>query len=220
MRATDAPTAPAAAAAPPAGGPRPGGDHRAATTARPVALPDPPLLDRDAGVVLRPWAPTTGDVAALVAAWTEPVLAAANGVPDVVSAAAAARWIRGDARRRAAGTCLDLVIGRAGGDGTGLGEAGLRNIDPQRRRAEISWWVGAEHRGQGVAVAAARLLAGWALSAPGDLDQVWARIDPANTSSARVATAAGLTALGPAGSTVVWARTRAPTAPPTARPSR
>jgi RimJ/RimL family protein N-acetyltransferase len=186
-----------------------------------VALPDPPLVDRDAGVVLRPWAPTPGDVAALVAAWTDPVLAAANGVPDDVSAAAAARWIRGDADRRAAGTCLDLVIGRAGGDDdTVLGEAGLRNIDRQRRRAEISWWVGAEHRGQGLAVTAAGLLVGWALSAPGGLDQVWARIDPANTSSGRVAAAVGLAPLGPAGGTVVWARTTAAPAPPSPVPSR
>ena len=214
MRATGAPAARATSAAPSAGGPRP---VRAATTARPVALPDPPLVDHEAGVALRPWAPTPGDVAALVAAWTDPVLVAANGVPDDVSAAAAARWIRGDAHRRAAGTNLDLAIGRADGAATVLGEAGLRNIDPQRRRAEVSWWVAAEHRGRGLAVAAARLLVDWALSAPGGLDQVWARIDPANVPSARVAAAAGLVELGPAGDTVVWARTR--TAPPSGSPT-
>ncbi len=198
---------------------------------RPVRLPDPPLIDTRAGIVLRPWAATPGDVAALVAAWSDPLLAAADGVPDEVSAARAARWIRGDAERRAAGACLDLVIGPAGAcgiesgragagktvlgeaaaGGTVLGEVGLRNIDHERRRAEVSWWLVPGHRGRGVAAAAARLLAGWALSPAGGLDQVWARIDPANASSARVAAAAGLVELGRAGGTTVWSRTRTPT---------
>lgn len=177
---------------------------------RPVLLPHPPLADRGAGVALRPWTASARDVAALVAAWSDPVLAAANGVPDDASPAAAARWLRGDAARRAAGACLDLVVGPATGGDEVLGEVGLRNIDPDRRRAEISWWVAADARGRGVAAASARLLADWALSEQGDLDQVWARIDPTNTSSARVAAAAGLVELGSAAGSVVWARTRAP----------
>jgi RimJ/RimL family protein N-acetyltransferase len=172
-----------------------------------VRLPDPPLADEPAGIVLRPWATIPGDVAALVAAWSDPLLAAADGVPDEVSAARAARWIRGDAGRRTAGACLDLVIGPAGAGGTVLGEVGLRNIDHQRRRAEVSWWLAPEHRGRGIAAAAARLLADWALSPAGGLDQVWARIAPANASSARVAAAAGLVELGSAAGTTVWSRT-------------
>lgn len=189
---------------------------------RPVRLPDPPLVDERAGIVLRPWAATPGDVAALVAAWSDPLLAAADGTPDEISTARAARWIRGDARRRAMGACLDLVICPAGAGGTEvrrgaggsvLGEVGLRNIDLERRRAEISWWLAPEHRGRGIAAAAARVLADWALSPAGGLDQVWARIVPANAASARVAAAAGLAELGPAGGTSVWSRTRATTPP-------
>jgi RimJ/RimL family protein N-acetyltransferase len=208
---------------------------------RPVRLPDPPLADTRAGIVLRPWAVTPEDVASLVAAWSDPLLAAADGVPDEASAARAACWIRGDARRRAAGACLDLVIApcSAGGSISGaggsvprpvvgaggpvsgpsvpgsavLGEVGLRSIDQERRRAEVSWWVAPAHRGRGVATAAARLLASWALSPAGGLDQVWARIDPANGSSARVAASAGLVELGSAGGTTVWSRTRAATPP-------
>jgi RimJ/RimL family protein N-acetyltransferase len=190
---------------------------------RPVRLPDPPLADERAGIVLRPWAANPGDVAALVAAWSDPLLAAADGVPDEVSAARAARWIRGDAGRRAAGACLDLVIAPASAGGTGVGpavaggtvrgEVGLRNIDHERLRAEVSWWLAPQHRGRGLAAAAARLLAGWALSPAGGLDQVWARIDPANASSARVAAAAGLVELGRAGGTTVWSRTRVATPP-------
>jgi RimJ/RimL family protein N-acetyltransferase len=174
-----------------------------------LTLPDPPLADAGAVIILRPWAATPDDVAALVAAWSDPVLAAANRVPDEVSAASARRWIAGDARRRAAGRGLDLVVGPLDGGSDVLGEVGLRNIDRDRRRAEISWWVAAEARGRGLATAATRLLAAWALSAEGgDLDQVWARIVPDHDASARVAAAAGFTELGPAGATHVWSRTR------------
>jgi RimJ/RimL family protein N-acetyltransferase len=90
-----------------------------------------------------------------------------------------------------------------------LGEVGVRNVDRRRRRAEISWWIAPEARGRGLATAATRLLAEWALSPEGgDLDQVWARIDPDNVASARVAVAAGFTELGAAGGTRVWARHR------------
>ncbi len=173
---------------------------------RAVALPDPPLADPGARILLRPWA--LADVAALVAAWDDPVLAAANGVPDDVSVATATRWILGEAARRAAGACLDVVVSPLDGDSAVLGEVGLRNIDRGRRRAEISWWVAAEHRRRGLGVAAARLLADWALSDQGGLDQVWARIDPGNAASAGVARAVGMVELGVADGTVVWARSR------------
>lgn len=176
-------------------------------------LPDPPLVDPAAGIVLRAWAPTPADVAALVAAWADPALAAANVVPDDVSAAGAARWIRGEPGRRAADACLDLVVAPLDGGAAVLGEVGLRNIDRTRRRAEMSWWIAADHRGRGLAAAAARLLAVWALSYRCGLDQVWARMDASNTPSARVALAAGFADLGSAGGSQVWARRRAPAGP-------
>lgn len=171
-----------------------------------IAPPDPPLVDPVARIVLRRWALT--DVGALVAAWADPVLAAANGVPGDVSVASATRWIRGEPARRSAGACLDFVVGPLDGADAVLGEVGLRNIDFGRRRAEISWWVAADHRGRGLAVAAARLLADWALSEQAGLDQVWARIDSGNTASSRVAAAVGLAEMGAADGTVVWARSR------------
>jgi RimJ/RimL family protein N-acetyltransferase len=175
-----------------------------------IELPNPPLTDAPAAIVLRPWSTTESDVLALMAAWGDPVLAAADGVPDDASAVSALRWIRGDARRRAAGRCLDMVVSPLDGDGTVLGEVGLRNIDRRRRRAELSWWTAPAHRGRRLARAATRLLAGWALAPDGmDLVQVWARIDPGNTASRRVADAAGLSQLGVADGTQVWARTRA-----------
>jgi RimJ/RimL family protein N-acetyltransferase len=175
---------------------------------RPIALPDPPLADPSTGIVLRPWAPTPTDAEALATTWADPEIAAATRVPDDTSLAAAARWIAGDPGRRAAGTSLDLVVGSLDCGDAVLGEVGLTTIDRERRRAEMSWWIAAGHRGRGLAGAAARLLADWALSPAGDLDQVWARVAPDNAASAGVAAAAGLVELGSAGGTAVWARTR------------
>ena len=130
-------------------------------------------------------------------------------MPAEVSTAEAERWIRGEAARRAAGLCLDLVVSPLDGGDTVLGEVGLRNVDPVRRRAEMSWWTASEQRGRGLASAAARLLAGWGLAPEGgDLVQVWARTDPANRGSAAVAVAAGFDELGEADDTTVWSRTR------------
>lgn len=185
---------------------------------RPIALPDPPLADPSVGIVLRPWAATPADAEALAAAWADPEIAAATRVPDDTSADAAARWIAREPARRAAGRSLDLVVAPLVGGDAVLGEVGLTTIDRERRRAEMSWWIAAGHRGRGLGGRAARLLADWALSPAGDFDQVWARIAPGNSASARVAAAAGLVELGPGGGTVVWARSRRPT--PRDPPSR
>ena len=176
---------------------------------RPLHLPDPPLTDAAAGIALRPWRPTPEDAAALAAAWADPEIAARTAVPADRSAQAAARWIRGEPARRAAGLCLDLVVGPREDDAAVLGEVGLRNVQARPLRAEIGWWIAPAARGQGLATAAARLLAGWALSALG-LDQVWARIDGANPAAARVAAGAGFVELGDAAGATIWSRVRLP----------
>ena len=174
-----------------------------------LLLPDPPLVDAAVGIVLRPWSGSAADATALAATWADPAVAAACRVPDDVSPAAAARWIAGDADRRAAGRSLDLVVAPVDAGVAVLGEVGLRTVGRARRRAEISWWIAAEHRGRGLATAAVALLAGWALSPAVGFDQIWARIDPTNRASAAVAERVGFRDLGEAGGTAVWARTRA-----------
>jgi RimJ/RimL family protein N-acetyltransferase len=168
-------------------------------------LPDPPLDDARAGIVLRPWRHSAVDAAALAAAWADPAVAAANPPPAARTEADALAWIRGDADRRAAGVALDLVVAAAGDDAV-LGEVGLRNPDPAARRAEVGWWIAPDHRGRGLAAVAVGLVAGWALGPPSRLRQVWARIDPANAASAAVARRAGFTRLGTAAGAEVWAR--------------
>jgi hypothetical protein len=75
-------------------------------TGRPLPLPDPPLADPGAGVVLRPWRDAPGDVAALVAAWADPAMASTSAVPADRSPASAARWIAGVDARREGGLVL------------------------------------------------------------------------------------------------------------------
>ncbi|HEX6420821.1 MAG TPA: GNAT family N-acetyltransferase [Acidimicrobiales bacterium] len=180
-------------------------------TCRPLRLPDPPLSDRVAGIALRPWRPAPGDVAALVAAWSDPEIAARTRVPDDRSPAAAARWIRGEPARRGAGLCLDLVVAPLQGGGTAgdavLGEVGLRNVQARPGRAEVGWWIAPAARGRGLATAAVDLLAGWALAVLG-LDQVWARVGHGNPAAARVAAGAGFARLGDAAGATVWSRVR------------
>jgi RimJ/RimL family protein N-acetyltransferase len=148
--------------------------------------------------VLRPWRETAGDAEALATAWR--AAGSQTTTTDV-----AARWIAGEAGRRAGDRALDLVVAASGDEDAVLGEVGLRNFDPVRGRAEIGWWIVPDRRGEGLATAAVRLMADWALGPPCDLVQVWARIDPANRASSLVASRAGFTCLGLASGTEVWA---------------
>ena len=181
----------------------------------PFVPPARPLADAAAGIRLRLWTPMPADAKALAAAWADPDLALGGRPPADTSVAGAGRWLRLEPERRRRGAALDLVAGPSSGGPEVLGEVGLRNLDRARGRAEISWWTAPEHRGRGVASAAARLLADWALSPAAGLTQVWCRIDGANRASAAVATAAGLSRLGTAAGVEVWARTPpAPARPP------
>jgi RimJ/RimL family protein N-acetyltransferase len=137
---------------------------------------------------------------------------AGSTVPSDPSPAAARRWIAGEQERRRRGLALDLVVSPTENDLV-WGEVGLRGFDPAVRRAEVGWWLAPEARGRGVAAAAVDLVAAWALGAPLGLRQVWARIDPANQSSAHVAEAAGFHRLGAAGATDVWSREAIPNGP-------
>lgn len=170
-----------------------------------LPLPTPPLVDRRAGVALRPWA--DHDAPALAAAWAVPDVAAQATVPGEGSVADSARWVAGAEARRETGLALDLVVGPVDGDEV-WGEVGLaRRVftagDRRRPEHEVGWWVLPAHRGRGVATAAARLLVGWALTSSHEgadeglgLARVVARIERGAVASEAVATRAGLRRLG------------------------
>lgn len=157
----------------------------------PLGLPQPPLGD---GVIrLRPWQPA--DAPALVAAWADPAVGRWSAPPARRSLVDARRWIAGTPALRARGLALDLVISSIGPRPVVLGEVALSAFDDDGG-ADIGYWIGPEHRGQGHATRAVRLVTAWALNQHG-LRQVRATVDPRNRASTAVLRRAGFRADGP-----------------------
>jgi [ribosomal protein S5]-alanine N-acetyltransferase len=148
-----------------------------------IPLPDPPL--RSGQLLLRPW--RLEDAPALVAAWADEEIQRWTAVPERRDLAAAERWIAGEEIRRARWLSLDLVVDRAG---VIAGEVGLTTFDRVAGTAEIGWWTTADHRGRGVATAAATLLIRWARSQLG-LQEIVARCEAENPAAVAVARQAG-----------------------------
>ena len=161
----------------------------------PLDLPSPPLIHPGLGFSLRPWGTTPTDDQALVAAWADPDIARYCAVPRSQDLAAANRWIGNEERRRRSGTAIDLVISELGAPQHIGGEVGLVVMDPERRWAEIGYWIAAKARGQGVASAAVSLVGEWTLrNLP--IARIVARTHPDNPASATVAERAGFAAAG------------------------
>ena len=152
-----------------------------------LPLPDPAL--RDDVVALRPW--SVHDVDALVAAWADPEIQKWTLVPAARTAADALRWISAEQLRRDRGLALDLVIASAGDERAVLGEVGMVLLAGGPSRAELGWWVGPEHRRQGVATRAVKLFADWARDVL-EFDDLFAEVDMDNPASVWVAESAGL----------------------------
>jgi [ribosomal protein S5]-alanine N-acetyltransferase len=148
-----------------------------------IPLPDPPLSGGE--LRLRPWSPE--EAPALVAAWTDPEVAQWTTVPSTCDEAFARRWIEGDEHRRSHDLSLDLVVDVGGNV---VGEVGLSALDLAIGRADIGWWIAADHRRRRYAVRAVRLLAEWAV-ADGLLHTLVARCHPENPGSSAVAQLAG-----------------------------
>jgi len=92
-------------------------------------------------------------------------------------------WIASTRERIAAGTAYHLAIARPEDD-VMLGCVGL-TVDAATRSAELGYWVGRRHWGQGIATEAAGRLARWAL-AHLELDRITASTAADNPRSAAV----------------------------------
>ncbi|MCP5028383.1 MAG: GNAT family N-acetyltransferase [Actinomycetia bacterium] len=162
-----------------------------------IPLPDPPLSDDFIG--LRPWRPT--DAGALVAAWADIEIGRWTSIPPRTDRAYAQKWIRGEAERRELSLAIDLVVVPLADPSQVWGEVGLWDMGPKTgsgsriRQAEVGWWVGAEHRGHGVATRALLLFSAWALDALA-LGRLVARTQLDNPASTRVAEHAGFHLVG------------------------
>lgn len=151
-----------------------------------LPLPDPPL--GSGALALRAWAAT--DVPAVVAACQDPLIARfAATVPSPYDEADARAWLASQDPARHAGSRVELAIVSVESDEP-LGSIALSSVEPMHSRAMVSYWVVPEARGQGVAIEAVQLLAGWALGQLG-LMRLEMFIEPENVASQRVAERCG-----------------------------
>jgi RimJ/RimL family protein N-acetyltransferase len=151
----------------------------------PLPLPDPPLADDR--IRLRPWG--AADVDALVDAWADAEIQRWTRVPEQRGPDDALRWIASEQLRRDRGLALDLVVSPARDDDrTVLGEVGMVPLAGGPSRAELGWWVGPDHRRQGVATRAVGLFARWLRDELGFTD-LFAEVDLRNAPSVWVAEA-------------------------------
>ena len=156
---------------------------------RSIPLPDPPLTDGE--IRLRPW--ERRDVKAVTAACQDPEIPRWTVVPYHYTESHAREFIAGTASDLAAGR--ELALAAVDSEDTLLGAIGLANFDWSDLKAEIGYWVAAEARGRGVATAAVRLLATWAIEDLG-LERVELLANPRNEASQQVAERAGFTREG------------------------
>ncbi|GGT39234.1 hypothetical protein GCM10014713_36120 [Streptomyces purpureus] len=133
------------------------------------------------GIVLREW--TEADLPAMVRLFDDPEIAYRTPLASPFDRAAAETYLDAVQRAREGNTRLHLAITEDGGEP--LGEV-LISIASRA----IGYGVGAAHRGQGLAARATRLLTAYAHTTLG-LPYVILEIDPDNTASVAVATAAG-----------------------------
>ena len=116
-----------------------------------------PELDAD-GCRLRGWRAT--DARALEPACGDPGIARFTTVPRRFVMDDARAWVTRQHTRARNGAAIVLAIVPPPGD-TPVGMVGLFGLDQGDDTARLGYWVVADHRGRGLATAAARRLAGW-----------------------------------------------------------
>ncbi len=118
-------------------------------------LPLPELRVLGEALELRPW--QAEDAAVLASAWVETEVARRLHPPSG-GVEAARRWINGCADRLASGAAIDAAIVV---DGAVVGEVGFSGLDRSRRAGLVGYWIGADHRGTGIASAALTVATDW-----------------------------------------------------------
>jgi len=98
-------------------------------------------------------------------------------------------WVRRTRTNRNSGRALGLSVLRRS-DGALLGGVGLHDLEEGGTSAEVGYWIGREHRGQGYAAEAVNLLVRTGFSRLG-LHRIEARVFPGNLASRRLAARCG-----------------------------
>jgi RimJ/RimL family protein N-acetyltransferase len=119
----------------------------------------------------------------------DPSLGATVGMEEDPSDAWVRRFIASQARLRARGENLTLVVSDAP-DGAFLGTVALHSIAWRHRRAELGYWLIPAARGRGLARTAAALLTEWAFATL-PLDRLEITTVPGNAPALKLAAAIG-----------------------------
>lgn len=149
-----------------------------------AAMPQPQLRTDD-GLILRPW--NTNDVAIVVEAYADPAIQRWN--LRSMSEIEAAEWIDSWKSSWIAETDAGWAVAEAT-TGAVVGRLGLRGIRLAEGRAEVTYWVLREARGQGVAFRVTVAACQWAFRSLG-LHRIELAHSILNAASCRVATKAG-----------------------------
>lgn len=152
-------------------------------------LPAPELAAD--GLGLRPWA--FGDIEALEQACGDPDICRFTTVPERYSADAAHAWIERQHERLAEGGIVLAIVPES--IGLPVGMVGIFGLGRPARTPRLGYWVIREFRGRGLAVASARMLAGWAYDELG-IETLLLDIEPSNQASHRVAAKLGAKRVG------------------------
>lgn len=141
---------------------------------------------------LRGW--RLSDVSALRPACGDAQICRFTTVPQRFSVTNAREWIARQHAHARNGTAIVLAIVPSAED-VPVGMVGLFGLDEQECTARFGYWLIADHRGHGLATAAAMCLAEWAF-AHLQLSAVHIDHEPANHASARVAQKLGAVRAG------------------------
>lgn len=153
-----------------------------------TTLPFPERIELSGeGLVLRDW--TEADLDAMPGLFDHPDIAYWTPIASPFDEAAARTRLARSRKLRADGTAIVLAITLDGGEP--LGEAMLRRAP---EGTELGYAVGPEHRGQGLAARAVRVLAAYAFEQLG-AERVILELEAENGASAAVAAKAGFTLL-------------------------
>jgi len=133
-------------------------------------------------VTLRPWEPA--DVSFVYDACQDPEIQRWTNLPSPFKASDAIALLHLSSSLREEGKAALFAI-TSTDQGELLGAVSVRDIDRRRRHGLVGYWVAVEARGRGVATAAVRALASWALATL-ELDEVHADVLLGNAASARV----------------------------------
>lgn len=149
--------------------------------------PWPRQPPRHGQVVLRPFDPA--DTPLAHALGTDPYVPLIGSLPPHPSPQQALEWVQRQRRKHSEGTGFSFAIADAE-SGTAIGAIGLWLRDLPEGRATAGYSVSPEHRGRGVAGSALLALTTFAWTIP-PLHRIELYIEPWNTASIGVATAAG-----------------------------